>query len=598
MLLTDKIIFNQKSNQTNSLVNPRNKQLIEPTVADSIVQILTGLGVCHAFGIGGGAIAPIWEALEQSSIDVLHFRHEAGAAFAAMEAYFANNSPVAVFTTTGPGIMNTLTGIAAARWEGAKVILISACTPENKQGKWAFQETSPNTMPEEIFTNGSLFDYARRIKSSDELAEIDQQLAIGFSKPGGFVAHLSIATDIQTHNGCRIFPDKSKLPLFIPDEKVINQVREILSSESFAIWVGFGARDAAKEILQLAERTGAAVMSSPRGKGIFPENHPQYLGVTGFAGHDSVLEYMQSTPPQRILVLGTRLGEFTSFWNPVMIPPKGFIHVDIDQQVPGAAYPEVNTIPVISDINIFVSTLLQKLSHTTASKLSKKQTKFSAQHYQHSTFSKRNGNCYTGLVRPQTLMNEIQEIIVEGSNSIVLADAGNCLSWATHYLKFNQPKRWRGSTGFGSMGYATTGVIGTTLASAKKAVVIVGDGAMLMNNEINTAVQYNIPAVWIVLNDASYGMCAQGTKKQGYTNVKTEIAPTNFAMLACSMGADGICVDNESQLKAAISKAMKSKLPFVIDVKINAAETAPIGMRIDSLIQQAINTNVKNKCNI
>ncbi len=586
MLLTDKVIFNQKSNQLNSLINPTNKQLIEPTVADSIVQILTGLGVHHAFGVGGGAIAPVWEALEKSSIDVLHFRHEAGAAFAAMEAYFANNSPVAIFTTTGPGIINALTGIAAARWEGAKVILISACTPENKQGKWAFQETSLNTMPEEIFTNGSLFHYARRIKSSDELAEIAQQLAVGFSKPGGFVAHLSIPTDVQTHNSCHVFPDKSKLPLFIPDDKVINQVSEILSTESFAIWVGFGARDAAKEILQLAERTGAAVMSSPRGKGIFPENHPQYLGVTGFAGHDSVLEYMKSTPPQRILVLGTRLGEFTSFWNPLMIPPKGFIHVDIDPQVPGVAYPEVNTIPVISDINIFVSMLLQKLSHTATYELPKKQTKFPAQHYQHPILPKWNETSYTGLVRPKILMNEIQEAIVEGSNSIVLTDAGNCLSWATHYLKFNQPNRWRGSTGFGSMGYATTGVVGATLASATKAVVIVGDGAMLMNNEINTAVQYNIPAVWIVLNDASYGMCAQGTKKQGYTNIKTEIAPTNFVMLARSMGADGICVENESQLKTAILKAMKSKLPFVIDVKINPEELAPIGMRIDSLIQQ------------
>jgi acetolactate synthase I/II/III large subunit len=102
--------------------------------------------------------------LEQSSIQVLHFRHEAGAAFAAMESYFANNSPVAVFTTTGPGIMNALTGIAAARYDGAKVILISACTPEVNEGKWGFQETSLKTMPEEVFTNGKLFNFAHRIK--------------------------------------------------------------------------------------------------------------------------------------------------------------------------------------------------------------------------------------------------------------------------------------------------------------------------------------------------------------------------------------------------------------------------------------------------
>lgn len=587
MLLTDKALSNKISSPNNSLINFTNEQSIELTVADSIVQMLEGLGVRHAFGLGGGAIAPIWEALEQSSIDVLHFRHEAGAAFAAMEAYFANNTPVAVFTTTGPGIMNALTAIAAARWEGAKVILISACTPENKEGKWAFQETSLNTMPKEVFTSSNLFNYARRIKSSDELGEIAQQLAVGFSQPGGFVAHLSTPTDVQSNNGCHVFPDKSKLPLFIPDDKVINQVSELLSAESFAIWVGFGARNAAKEILQLAEKTGAAVMSSPRGKGIFPENHPQYLGVTGFAGHESVLEYMKSTPPERILVLGTRLGEFTSFWNPTMVPVKGFIHVDIDSQVPGAAYPEVNTFPVIADTKTFVRMLLKKLQKKQSSPV-----KFLPDFYNYS-LQKENSHSYKGLVRPVKLMKAIQKLIVEGSNATVLADAGNSLSWATHYLRFNQPNRWRGSTGFGSMGYATTGVIGTTLVTGRKAVVIVGDGAMLMNNEINTAVQYKIPAVWIVLNDASYGMCAQGTKMQGYTSVKTEIAPTNFAMLACSMGADGICVENESQLKTAISKAMKSKLPFVIDVKINPEELAPIGMRINSLIQQGFNTNLK-----
>jgi acetolactate synthase I/II/III large subunit len=579
MLLTDKVISNQKSNQTNSLVNPRNQQLIEPTVANSIVQILTGLGVCHAFGIGGGAIASMWEALEQSSIDVLHFRHEAGAAFAAMEAYFANNSPVAIFTTTGPGIINALTGIAAARYDGAKVILISACTSERNEGKWAFQETSLNTMPEELFSNGKLFNYAHRINSSNELPEIAQQLAIGFSKPGGFVAHLSISSEVQTSNGCHIFPDKSKLPLFIPDDKVINQVSKILSTESFAIWVGFGARDAAKEILQLAERTGAAVMSSPRGKGIFPENHPQYLGVTGFAGHDSVLEYMKSTPPQRILVLGTRLGEFTSFWNPVMIPPKGFIHVDVDSQVPGVAYPNANTFPVIDDIKQFLSILLGKLSIRQNN--SPVQSKF-----QNLTFQEENSNSYKGLVRPQVLMNAIQKIIVEASNAIVIAEAGNSFAWTTHHLKFSEKKRWRVSTGFGAMGHATTGVLGAAIANGGKAIAVVGDGAMLMNNEINTAVQYNIPAVWIVLNDSSYNMCSQGMKKLGYGSANTQISSTDFVMLARSMGANGICVDNESQLETALLKAMNSTIPLVIDVKINPSETAPIGKRLFSLMKQ------------
>ncbi len=583
MLLTKKA-FPNETRQSNNLSQYTTPTLTQ-TVADAIVQILGALGVHNAFGVGGGAIATVWSALEQSAIEVLHFRHEAGAAFAAMEAYFANNRPVVVFTTTGPGIINALTGMACARSEGAKVILISGCTSAKHHGKWAFQETSPYTMPQEIFTAGSLFHYARAVSSGSELPEIASQLAFGLSKPGGFVAHLSIPADIQTSlsPNPNIKLQNPKLPILTPDQKVIDKVAKLLTSESFAIWLGFGARDASSEVLSLVERTSSAVMCSPRGKGILSENHPQFIGVTGFAGHTEVLEYMKFSPPERILVLGTRLGEFTSFWTRAMIPPKGFIHVDIDPFVPGAAYPTVDTLPVIADIKTFLRLLLQKLplklNWSEVHPLLCSNPSYRTQQSE-DIINK-------APVRPSVLMEKVQKVIVEGSDAIVLADAGNCLAWAIHYLKFDQAKRWRGSTGFGSMGYATTGVVGATLVSNSKAVVIVGDGAMLMNNEVNTAVQYNIPAVWIVLNDACYNMCAQGTKKQGYTSVNTQIAPTDFVMLARSMGADGRSVENESQIEAALLQAMSAKVPFIVDVRIDPTEIAPIGTRINSLIAQA-----------
>ncbi len=479
------------------------------------------------------------------------------------------------------GLTNVLTGIAAARWEGAKIILISAYTSAKLRGKWALQETSSNTMPRELFAPGVIFHYAKRIKSDDELPELTQQLAIGLSRPGGFVAHISIPTDIQTSSASYLYPPKLK-PLFsTPEENIITQVAELLSSDPFAIWLGFGAGDAAPEILQLAEQTGAAVMSSPRGKGIFPENHPQFVGVTGFAGHQSAIEYMQSHPPERILVLGTRLGEFTSFWNPVMIPPKGFIHVDIDPSVPGAAYPGTNTFLICAEIKIFLHQLLEKLPK----KLSWHPVQ-SLPNPQPITPQNQDYNPYKDLVRPRMVMNIIQEVIVEGSDAIVMAEGGNSFAWATHYLKFNQPNRWRISTGFGSMGHFTTGVVGAGITRGTKAVAIVGDGSMLMNNEINTAVQYDIPAVWIVLNDSQYNMCTQGLAKLGYNQPKTKFPAIDFVMFARSMGADGISVNREFELKPALLQAMTSTVPFVIDVKINPEESAPIGTRLTSLLAQ------------
>ncbi|MBN4003736.1 ScyA-related TPP-binding enzyme [Nostoc sp. LPT] len=547
------------------------------TVADTVVKMLEDLGVRHAFGVSGGAIASLWASLEHSAIEVLHFRHETGAGFAAIESYFANNRPVVVFTTTGPGITNTLTGLFAARWEGAKVIFLSPATSAPQRGRWAFQETSSYTMPSEVFcSSGSLFHYATSIESGEELPEIARRLAAGLARPGGFVAHLSVPTTIQSSLLKASLPRVTfSQTLTTAGEDAIAKSVQLLSEGPFAIWVGFGARGAAEEIRQLAERTGSAVMSSPRGKGIFPENHPQYLGVTGFGGHNSVVKYMQDISPGRILVLGTRLGEFTSFWSPAMVPKKGFVHVDIDPEVPGTAYPAVETFSIQSDVQVFVKALLKY-------------------------FPNRPGDYPVlpnpqrvpllpqaeGAVRPDVLMDTIQRVFVEKSDAVVMTEAGNSFAWGTHTLRFTKPGRYRVSTGFGSMGHAATGILGAALAQNDKAVAILGDGAMLMNSEVSTAVKYQIPAVWIVLNDSRYNMCSQGMALLGFKGVDTQMSPVDFVAIARGMGADGIRVESETDLQAALEKALASKIPFVVDVIIDPTQTAPFGSRIQSLIEQ------------
>jgi acetolactate synthase-1/2/3 large subunit len=136
------------------------------------------------------------------------------------------------------------------------------------------------------------------------------------------------------------------------------------------------------------------------------------------------------------------------------------------------------------------------------------------------------------------------------------------------------------------MGQAVTGVVGAALARNGKAVAIVGDGAMLMNSEISTAVHYQIPAVWIVLNDGRYNMVNQGMALQGLLVEEAEIPQADFVMLARSMGADGIRVEKESDIQAALEKALVSTVPFVVDVVIDPTRPAPIGARVQSLISQ------------
>lgn len=322
-------------------------------------------------------------------------------------------------------------------------------------------------------------------------------------------------------------------------------------------------------------------MCSPRGKGIFPEDHPQFVGVTGFAGHKSVLTYMQEHRPLHTLVLGTRLGEFTSFWNPAMIPKRGFLHVDIDPEVPGTAYSSAKTFAIHSDVRLFVKALLKYFPRPSQSIV------LSLPRPESNVINPR----ASGPVRPEVLMNAIQRVIVEGSDALVMTEAGNSFAWGNHTLRFAEPGRYRVSTGFGAMGHAVTGVVGAALARNGKAVAIVGDGAMLMNSEVSTAVQHQISAVWIVLNDSRYNMCDQGMAMLGFEGINAKISQTNFVKIAQGMGADGIRVERESDILAALEKALVSTCPFVVDVIIDPKVPAPMGSRIDNLSSQGTTNN-------
>lgn len=572
---------NGNSNGKSAIASNQNgKEIPTLSVAQALVKVLEQLGVNEAFGVSGGAMATVWGALSNSStIDVLHCRHETGAAFAATEAHFASDRPIVVFTTAGPGITNALTGLLAARDEGAKIIYLSACSSAPQRGRWAIQETSDYTIPQGgIFTSGVLFNYATTLESPQQLPQIARRLALGMAQPGGFVAHISIPTGIQSAIIETPVPQINPQPAFpVPSRLTVETAAKLLSEGRFAIWAGFGARSAAVAIRELAERTGAAVMCSPRGKGIFPENHPQYIGVTGLGGHESVMNYMQDDSPQTILVLGTRLGEPTSFWSKDMIPKGGFIHVDIDPKVPGVAFPFAETFPIISDANIFVRALLEHFPEQT-------EQNITLPNPEQDEITPAGNN----LVRPEILMQAIQRVVVEGSDAVVLSECGNSFTWTTNMLRFPQANRYRVSTGVGSMGHNVTGVIGAARGRKGKAVAIVGDGAMLMNSEVSTAVKYQLPAVWIVLNDAHYNMCNQGMTLLGMKGADAKLPNTDFSLIARGMGAEGICVETEDRLEEALEKAMAATGPVVVDVTIDPDRFAPSKGRNKSLSAQGV----------
>lgn len=551
-------------------------------LSDALADLFVDLGVHTAFGVLGGAIAPVYDAIGRSRVQLVHCRHETGAAFAAIEAHFAANRPMVVFTTTGPGTTNAVTGLMAAKWEGAKIIFVTGTTSASQRGRHAFQETSAYTMPS-FFSAGPLFDYAIAVEDPGELDEIAARLAAGMCRPEGFVAGIGIPVALQRAHVSQPSRKRYSAAPEACDSSIASACAHRLAQEPFVIWVGFGARAAAPQVRALAERTGAMVMCTPRGKGIFPEDHPQFLGVTGVGGDPWVNDELVRLRPARILVLGTRLSEFSSFWDSAAAPRVEFIHVDVDREVPGTAFPAATTYAVRAEVSAFLDALLREFPAVVAP-----LPVIPTARAQHLTLPAVHGH-----VRPRRLLDLIQHFVVDRSDAIVMADAGNSIVWATHTLRFREPGRYRVSTRFGSMGHATTGVVGASLGRRGKAVALVGDGAMLMLNELSTAVSYRIPAVWIVMNNARYAMTWEGMTSVGFEPRGTEIREVDFAMVARGIGVQAVRVEHESGLEGALRAAMNATEPFLIDVVMERDEPAPSTKRNKTLVDQWASTNKK-----
>src|SRR6185436_21181972 len=162
--------------------------------------------------------------------------------------------PVVVFTTTGPGLTNALTGVLAARGEGAKVIVLSAATTAAQRGRFAIQETSVQTMATGLYGAGPLFHFATLLESAHELPAVARRLAHGLSRPGGFVAHIAIPTGLLAGAWSGPLPDVSmSFGEESPTEETIAHCARLLSEGPFAIWAGFGARKASSYVRRLAE---------------------------------------------------------------------------------------------------------------------------------------------------------------------------------------------------------------------------------------------------------------------------------------------------------------------------------------------------------
>jgi acetolactate synthase I/II/III large subunit len=463
--------------------------------------------------------------------------------------------------------------------------------PPAQVGRGAVQETSLHTMPAELLRPGSLFDDVAIPETPEELPPFLQRLQRGFASPGRWVAHLGLPLALQTRLIDGPFPALRPWSVAPPHPaaSAVEECLEALLDPSALLWVGHGARRAAGPLRRLAELADLPVISSPRGKGVFSESHPLFIGVSGAGGSPAVRDWFAAQGPRTALVIGTRLGEVTSFLSPGLVPTERWLHVDIDPSAFGAAFPGAPGRGILADASLFCEALL--VAAEARPGWADARRRAAAPLRQALSQLRRTEPVLAPRaadLRPPYVMQRLQERVVEATDATIMSEAGTSFTWCNAHLRFDQPDRYRTSAAWGSMGHYTTGCVGAALAGERRVVTVVGDGAMLMNNEINTAVQYSARVIWVVLNHAQLGLNEHGMTALGMRPVETQLPRTDFAAFARSQGADGCSVHTELELELALSAALEAPGPFLIDLRIDRSIPSPvIADRIRSLKRQA-----------
>ncbi|WGO82501.1 thiamine pyrophosphate-binding protein [Arsenophonus apicola] len=555
-------------------------------IAYDLVDFLEFLGINVAFGISGGFIVPIWQALSRSKkINVIHCRTEVGSVFCALEYSLCHDKIAISFVTAGPGITNSLTGLKTAKLDGARVIFISAITTEYLDGLWGAQETTAINVNALVQDDGQGYlDKVFIIKNEDEYLQARNDIQKLVLSRKHFVIGVFLTTGVQT-----LTIKKQMLASFHPGLHLTNIISsadvskliELLLAKKSLFWLGFGARHANKDIQKIIELTNSAVIATPRGKGIISEFSKASIGTTGIGSIKKriVEEIIGDSSRVVIVIMGTRLGEFSAFYLQKKFNNVDLFYIGLEADKVRNNLP-FNAIVFKSDIQCFtkvlLNALLDKLTHKPA-------VQYPALRVEFVDYVTKNNNNSAKTLHPVDVMNIIQKVAINENNCYVAAEAGNSFCWASHYLKFFQPGRYRVGTAFGVMGHYACGLVGIAAGNKECAIGIIGDGAMLMVNEVSTAVRYSLPAIWLVMNDSSYNMCRQGLEMLNSDPLDCDIPATDFALFGRALGANGYQVNNSQQLHDVMVEAIKNRNPTVIDIKIDKNVVPPIENRIERI---------------
>ena len=341
------------------------------------------------------------------------------------------------------------------------------------------------------------------------------------------------------------------------------------------------------ELIRLVERLNIPVATTANGKGILPEDHRLSLGAIGRNGTYPANECCRSCDV--LLALGVKFDDRqSSSWIPgytFNIPPTKLIHVEIDPEELARNYPP--TLGILADARAFLTELVILAENRIEQREDRNQAwidQIDNWRKGWEEFNQPNFNSGLVPIRPERLVKDMREVLPR--DAILLSDVGEHHNWFIQFYPTYEPSTFLQSWGFAAMGFGVCGVLGAKLAAPeRKCVSICGDGGFMMTPHILcTAVEYDIPAVWVVFNNYGWNVIRHQANgawpgreiATSFKKEKTgEFYNPDFAALAKACGADGARVEKPDDLKDVLQHALASDRPFVIDVVVERDAMGP-----------------------
>jgi len=548
------------------------------TGAQSLVRSLEAVGVDVVFGIPGGAILPLYDPLFDSAVRHVLVRHEQGAGHAATGYAQATGRVGVCIATSGPGATNLVTPLADAYMDSVPVVAITGQITSGLIGTDGFQEADIRgiTMP--------ITKHSFLVTSADE---IPQRIAEAFhlastGRPGPVL--VDVPKDVLQATTDFSWPPRIDLPGYKPTTRPHGrQVREaaalIATARQPVLYVGGGVlkAGATEELAELAELTGAPVVTTLMARGAFPDSHPQNLGMPGMHGTVAAVTALQKA--DLLITLGARFddrvtGQLSSF-----APDAAVIHADIDPAEIGKN--RRADVPIVGDAKATIAELVTAVRAEHEAGRTPQLTGWWASLEDWRTrYPLGYDKPEDGMLSPQYVIERLGAIA--GPDTIYTSGVGQHQMWAAQFIRYEKPGTWLNSGGLGTMGYSVPAAMGAKTGCPGTTVwAIDGDGCFQMTNqELATCAIEGIPIKVAVINNGNLGMVRQWQTlfyegRYSNTHLAThgakdpaarQVRIPDFVTLAEALGCVGLRCETEDDVDAVIEQAMAiNDRPVVID---------------------------------